>query len=302
MSQQQTISLQPSLSSDERIIVIRRMLSLPGELEQMPVHAYILIMEHYVLLCDTLIGPQDMAQVREILRPFLSHRQLLVINSHADWDHCWGNCAFPLTVPIIAHKKCRIRLTSPEEKDRLHNYQQRYPFFADVSLRPPTMTIDQTWSLYDNDLSLHLFAAPGHCSDHCAAWIPELALLLAFDAVEAPIPCIDSATAIPEMRATLEHFLALQPRHLLASHVLTCSPTLVQENIAYLDRLEQLCRLALAHSGGSISPEQLANASSLIAYPFEQIPLPSNETIDVSFYSHAHEQNIQHMLHWLQKR
>lgn len=42
-------------------------------------------------------------------------RQLLAVNTHADWDHAWGNQVFaglgaPQQVPILASRRCAARL------------------------------------------------------------------------------------------------------------------------------------------------------------------------------------------------
>src|SRR5205823_12393794 len=54
------------------------------------------------------------------------------------------------------------------------------------------------------DLTLRLFATPGHQPDHIAILIPEINLLLAGDAAESPFPFAESAAAMPQLRASLE--------------------------------------------------------------------------------------------------
>src|SRR3954465_14657942 len=74
------------------------------------VNVFILITERYVILVDTLINPVTARALVEHAQPYLPGRQLLVINSHSDWDHAWGNQVFaganaPYPAPIIAHEK-----------------------------------------------------------------------------------------------------------------------------------------------------------------------------------------------------
>ena len=69
----------PNGGWDERIIVCRY-----GRL----VDVCIVVSQRYVVIVDTVINPQTAAGVLEIAREHLGGgRQLLVINTHADFDH-----------------------------------------------------------------------------------------------------------------------------------------------------------------------------------------------------------------------
>src|ERR1700730_12748028 len=172
-----------------------------------------------------------MAAVMDEIAGELAGRQLLVIDSHADWDHCWGNCYFTgaHAAPIIAHEHCRTRMLSVEAQAGLTEYQQRFSSFQHVILIPPTLTFTHELSIHGGDLTLELIGAPGHHPDHIAIWIPELRLLLAFDAAEKPLPLIEDAAGVQPMLTTLERFLALQPERVLCSHGKTTSIATVQE-------------------------------------------------------------------------
>src|SRR5204863_6545588 len=143
----------------------------------------------------TLLRPEDMAQVMQEMSGALHNRQLLVFNSHADWDHCWGNSYFSEgnTASIIAHQHSVTRLRSAEALETLAHYQQRFPQFEHVVITEPTITFTGGLTIHGGDLDMHLLHAPGHHADHSAMWIPEMSLLLAFDAVEKPFPVIEDA-------------------------------------------------------------------------------------------------------------
>ena len=71
---------------DERILVCQN-----GRL----VKTFIIVTKRFVLLVDTVINPQTAGQMLAFAQPYLAEgRQLLVINTHADYDHCWGNQLF----------------------------------------------------------------------------------------------------------------------------------------------------------------------------------------------------------------
>jgi len=289
----------PEMSADSRVRVFRRTFNAVGEFEGMEVDAYIVFTDSYMVIFDTMLCPEDVSIMMRMVQDEVDKRTILVVNSHADWDHAWGNAYFRRehTAPIIAHEYGRIRLQSAEARTELVNFQQQYPIFRNVELVPPTITFNQHLTLYDAQMSIELFPAPGHHRDHIAAWLPELRLLLAFDAVENPLPCIESAEAVPSMFATLEHFMALRPERVLCSHGKTTSPALVQENLAYLREIEHRSRQLLLTRRPT--PRELEHASALITYPLDEVIASAAEPVDRTFYGWAHDANVRYILEWL---
>src|SRR5207247_5831506 len=127
---------------------------------------------------------------------------------------------------------CLTRLQSTEAHIELLDSQQLSSTFKNVFLLPPTITFNQHFTIHDSNLTIQLLYAPGHHLDQIVAWIPELRLLLAFDAVEKPLPLIEGANCVPHMFATLEQLIALQPLHLLSSHWKTNTPDQLKQNIS----------------------------------------------------------------------
>jgi glyoxylase-like metal-dependent hydrolase (beta-lactamase superfamily II) len=290
----------PQLSPDPRVRVFRRTLSGLDGFESMEVDAYLILGEQYAFLLDTLLCPADVACMLSLCAPDIGQRQLLCINSHADWDHAWGNGYFhhQLAVPILAHDYCRQRLLSAEAGQKLREYQARFPLLRDVTLCPPSLTFSERLTLIDGELCIELLHAPGHCLDQIVAWLPSIGLLLAFDAVESPLPAIADAASAPLMLATLQRLAALQARSVLCSHGQTSnSPALIAENLAYLREIERRCRLLLAdHSPAASELEQVAEQ---IGYPFSEVVTGRTTGIDLPYYSQTHEQNVQAILCWL---
>src|SRR4051812_30235820 len=52
------------------------------------------VTERYLLLVDSGLSLAGAEQELALLADVLPGRQLLVLNTHADWDHYWGNGAF----------------------------------------------------------------------------------------------------------------------------------------------------------------------------------------------------------------
>jgi glyoxylase-like metal-dependent hydrolase (beta-lactamase superfamily II) len=289
----------PEMSTDARVRVFRRSFSGLQEFAGFEVDAYAVITERYVVMLDTMLCPEDVAVMIQSLQDDLTGREILCVNSHADWDHAYGNSFFTGThaTPIIAHDHCRIRLQSEEARKELADFQNQHPIFTNVTLVAPTITFAQGLAIHGGDLTIELLPAPGHHLDHIAAWLPELRLLLAFDAVEKPFPLIENAAGAPYMFATLERLLALQPQRVLCSHGGTTSPELVQDNLAYLREIEQRCHVMLQTHRPIVA--ELAHPSELINYPFDEAIAGVTGPVDRTFYSQAHEDNIRYILEWL---
>src|SRR5258708_27616643 len=204
-----SVSLAPNEGWDERLLVIRC-----GKL----VNSFIVVTERYVILVDTLINPQTASELLHIAGEFLvDGRQLLVINTHADYDHCWGNQLFTgpnaiYPAPIIGTRRCAERFFQQDTANLLQDMMEQEPdVYGDVELAPPTLLFDDQLIIDGGDLTLRLFATPGHQPDHIAILIPEISLLLAGDAAESPFPFAESAAAMPQLRASLAHMAALNP-------------------------------------------------------------------------------------------
>src|SRR5262245_40704473 len=170
-----TVRLVPNQSWDARILVCRC-----GTL----VDTFIVVTERYVILIDTLINPPTAAALLEIAREHLAGRQLLAVNTHADWDHAWGNQAFvgpgaAHPAPIIGSRRCAERRRSERERHKLAEMRASEPGrFDDVVLAPPTVLFEQQLRIDGGDLTLELFATPGHKPDHISVFIPEISTLL----------------------------------------------------------------------------------------------------------------------------
>ena len=289
----------PEMSTDRRVNVFRRIIHDLDEFEGLEVDAYIVITERYLVVFDTLLCPEDSAIMMHMVEDQCIGRQILVVNSHADWDHCWGNAYFTgeHAAPIIAHHYSLTRLQSEEARQELKDYKQRYPVFHTVELISPTITFNEGLTIRGGDLTIELIPAPGHHPDHIAAWIPQLSLLLAFDAVEKPFPSIENADAVPAMFATLAHFVAMQPERVLCSHGKSTSFALVKENLEYLREIERRSRALLQERRPT--DDELEHASEVIHYSLDEVTGGSTEPFDRIYYNWAHDANVRSLLQWL---
>jgi glyoxylase-like metal-dependent hydrolase (beta-lactamase superfamily II) len=287
------------MSTDARVHVFRRTFHGLEEFEGMEVDAYIVITDRHVVVLDTLLCPEDVSTMIQSVSSELPGRSLLCIDSHADWDHTWGNCYFTgeNVAPIIAHENCLTRMQTAKAHTELLDFQQRSSIFKNVFLLPPTLTFNQSFTIHDSSLTIEMLHAPGHHLDQIVAWMPELRLLLAFDAVEEPLPSIEGANCVPHMFTTLEQLIALQPLRVLCSHGKTTSPEQIKKNLVYIREIESHCKLVLQkRRPGEL---KLVHVSELINYPFEEVVGETTGTFDRNFYAWAHENNCQAILKWL---
>ncbi|HEU4321566.1 MAG TPA: MBL fold metallo-hydrolase, partial [Roseiflexaceae bacterium] len=217
------------------------------------VDAFVVITDRYVVLIDTLVNGATAEGMLKIAQPHLEGRQLLVVCTHAHWDHAWGNHLFAgpeaaHPAPIFGTQHCAELMRSDAYRQKLEEMREREPKrFKDVVITPPTITFEERLRIEGGDLTLELLRTPGHTADHLAVFIPEIRMLLAGDAVELPFPFPEKAETLPQLRATLAALYALAPRQALYCHAPeSVGPELIRRNIDYFDTLERRCRAALA--------------------------------------------------------
>ena len=271
------------------------------------VDSFIVLTARYVILIDTLLNPATATALLAIARPHLRDgRTLLVINTHADWDHCWGNQLFVgpeavMPAPIIATARCAARFGA-EMARKLGQLRAAEPGrFGQVRPIAPTVQFAERLVIDGGDLTLELFLAPGHTDDHIAISIPEIATLLAGDAAEYPFPFATTVASLPQLRATLQTLAALKSECALYCHASEgCGPGLLRENIAYFDMLEACCREAKARgiTADSHSDEELER---LVGWAFAAV-IGDQEKVRIlpEMYSHGHRVHVRLMLRWVQ--
>lgn len=266
---------------DDRIVIVR-----VGD----EVDAVFVRTERFNVLIDTLGTPELCGMALDLLDEQMKARPLVVVNSHMDWDHFWGNAAIAGRAPIIAHAAALDRLRAPSTREVLRDKASRDSRFRNVDLIGPDITFSGSMTLNGGDLTLELIHTPGHTPDHIAVWIPELRTCLAVDAVEYPIPEVWSKTAgdLRLIRSSLARIRDLNARLVIPAHGRTYSPSAVDENLTYFQ--------ALADRVGSLSESQLADpqldsSSGLRLEDF--VPLPDAMPSDtVTFYRQCHGTNL----------
>ena len=286
---------------DDRIWVCRN-----GKL----VDTFIVVTKRFVVLVDTVINPQTAAQMLAWAQPHLADgRQLLVINTHADYDHCWGNQLFVgetavQPAPIIGSQLSPAIFQQPEAATYLAKMQELEPeVFNEVVFTPPTLLISGKFVIDGGDLTLELLPTPGHTDDHYSVYIPEIGTVLAADAAELPYPMARTPDGLPQMRDSLAQLAALPAETVLYCHApVTIGRQLLLDNIAYFNAIEAQCRAALVRG---LSPQlgEDADVITLVDCKYETAVPDTGPWHSVHDYykTAGHASQIRAMLQWLRR-
>lgn len=276
-----TLQLTTYPGLDDRIAILRA-----GD----EVDAVFVRTERYNILVDTLATPSLCRQALDLLAGAMGQRLLLVINSHMDWDHFWGNAALDRGVPIIGHAKAMDRLRQPAAQQILTEKKQEQRFEA-VELIAPTITFGgESMVLHGGDLSLELIHTPGHTPDHVAVWIPEIRTCLAVDTVERPIPEVWSSDPadLRALIASLKRIRDLQADYVVLAHGQSADPAIVDANLHYFAKLRD--RIADLPETELDSVELSTRGGSRLQ---DLVTMPEDMQAETrAFYEQCHQSNL----------
>ena len=191
--------------------------------------------ERHAAVWDTLTHPTDTSALSSVLgdKPF--H----VIYSHADWDHCWGTGGFTQApLDIIGHAECRRRFDVELPRTLSHVQLAEPGKWVDIQLVPPNLTFSTRMTLDLGGVTLELHHLPGHTVDSIVGWIPEWGVFLGGDAIETPLPVVNSAPLLGNWLARLETWAALNEMDVsIPSHGSTNGRDALDQSISYLRAL-----------------------------------------------------------------
>jgi glyoxylase-like metal-dependent hydrolase (beta-lactamase superfamily II) len=185
-----------------------------------------------VAVWDTLSKPEDL---RGIL-PDLAGRELIVVYSHADWDHVWGTVGLPYRgARIVGHAHCLERFSGDVPATLAQKRREEPGAWDSVVLVPPTDTFDRAWSIDLGGLTLELFHLPGHTPDCIVGFVPERGAWLGGDTVETPFPVIPPDAPLDAWTAALERWAAdTRIEWVLPAHGGAGTRAILERNVRYL--------------------------------------------------------------------
>ena len=199
------------------------------------VRGALIIGEQYAAVWDSLAHPGDVA----VLADALGDKPYYLIYSHADWDHCWGSSGFTRPpINIIAHAACRRRFDDDVPATLRKMQLEQADHWDAVELRAPNLSFTKSLNLDLGGVELELRHLPGHTSDCIVGWLPQWSTLLGGDAIETPLPVVNSADGLGAWLARLESWAALPELSLtIPAHGNCLGREALEGTIAYLRAL-----------------------------------------------------------------
>lgn len=202
----------------------------------MTVRGALVIGARRALIFDTLYFPQ---KTKELLA-LCSGREVVVVYSHADYDHVWGTCDL-LPARIIAQEECARRFAdSSDVKGTLEDFRAKYEgALADIELIAPQETFQANTTIDLGGISVELRHCPGHTKDSIVAIVPERALLLGADCIEMPLPLLNEGAEhlVGWIQALLELEQDTRITTCVPSHGAIGGREIIKHNIEYLRSL-----------------------------------------------------------------
>ncbi|AFM39504.1 Zn-dependent hydrolase, glyoxylase [Desulfosporosinus acidiphilus SJ4] len=227
------------------------------------ISVYLIKGDHYHVLCDTHLGPASMNAVKDYLPYRLRPKELLVFNSHSDWDHIWGNCAFEDAL-IIGHETTRTRMLEIGnfELNRLKKFHN-----GRIELKYPNLTFQEKLTLADE--GIEFIYAPGHTIDSSLCFDQRDSVLFVGDLVEFPIPYLDYYD-LHAFVQTLEYIRNFPARTKLSAHSGIVADDLIERNLAYIEKIQQGQSVPRDMIGPSVEVHQY-NLNNLLLLKYEPL-------------------------------
>lgn len=205
------------------------------DLGMFDVRGTLVLGQERAVVWDTLSHPRDMTPYL----PLIKNREIIVVYSHADWDHIWGTSGLTrLPVSIISHECCehRFRTDVPEKLAKMKKAEPGK--WDDVQLVPPNRMIKQSCMLELGGLTLELHHLPGHTDDCLIAMLPEQGIALMGDTIETPFPVVPVNSDLSAWIEQLNHW----EQNTRLTQVIPChgpmgGRELISQTIDYLQRL-----------------------------------------------------------------
>jgi glyoxylase-like metal-dependent hydrolase (beta-lactamase superfamily II) len=203
-----------------------------------------------VLLVDTRTTARQADEIRRDLREVTSRPVGAVVNTHAHWDHCFGNRTFR-PVPIWGHVRCAEALRRTGEAQRARVVRM-YPDLADevgeVEVDPPNRTFEDAVTLDLGDRTVELrHLGRGHTDSDIVVGVPGTGVLFAGDLVENGAPPSYGDAFPLEWPATVAALLELVAGAVVPGHGDVADRAFVERQLGEIGLVAELAREA--HAG-----------------------------------------------------
>ncbi len=203
-----------------------------GEVGTDTTNVYLIKGAQQWFIIDTFLGPAAIAEIEAYLKTSFANTPLIVVNTHAHFDHFWGNCAFPDTM-IVGHVLCQQDINRRQQVEYLAKNPELQK--GKVELVAPNLTFEKRL-IFEAD-GVELFHSPGHTRDGISIIDREDEVLLVGDNLGLPIPSLYPGVQVADYIETLETYRSLGVPHIISSHYNQIEDDLIAANLAYLQKL-----------------------------------------------------------------
>lgn len=137
-----------------------------------------------VLVVDSLYGPTLSLELMQQVRSVTDRPVRYVVDTHAHWDHAFGNQYYEPAV-MIGHENCRRSLAEHADYQREFGLTRRPELaeeFRKVRLIPPVVSFREFMCLHPGGRAIELhYLGPAHTAGDTIVWLPEERVAFAGD-------------------------------------------------------------------------------------------------------------------------
>ncbi len=210
-----------------------RILATDVALGEYDVRGVLLVGDTRAVVWDTLSHPRDMACWISLI----GDRDLVVVYSHADWDHIWGTAGLPLgrAAIVMGHQACQARFTADVPRTLRERQLAEPGAWDEVVLIAPDSVFEVETTVDLGSMTLELHHLPGHTPDTIVGFVPERGLLLMGDTAETPFPVVPADSPLGAWIDGLERWERdPRVRTVVPAHGPIGGVEILQKNIGYL--------------------------------------------------------------------
>jgi glyoxylase-like metal-dependent hydrolase (beta-lactamase superfamily II) len=187
------------------------------------------------LVWDTLSHPRDM----QPYLPLIQGKDLLIVYSHADWDHIWGTAGLAnLCRVIIGHEICLKRFYEDVTPTLKEKKAAEPKVWDEVKLIAPNLTFSTDLNIDLGEMMVTFHTLPGHTPDAIVAFLPEQGILLGGDTLETPFPVVNDDSPVEQWIENLSRWEKdKRVKTVIPAHGVIGGPEIIRNNIKYLKSL-----------------------------------------------------------------
>ncbi|MGM0380076.1 MAG: MBL fold metallo-hydrolase [Bacillota bacterium] len=193
---------------------------------------YLKVSDKKIILTDTHLGKKSMEPIIDFIKKnSWENKEIIIFNSHSDWDHIWGNCAFK-DPKIISHRLCKERI----EKVGENILKQKSCYkMGEVEIVKPNIIFNNEYELKDEKIILK--HTPSHTKDSACLYDYDKNIIYVGDILEKPIPFIRTKD-LDKYIEVLRWIKNLEVDKIITAHSGIVKKELVDKTIEYIKNLK----------------------------------------------------------------